>query len=220
MKQRTPKNSGRPPRIPLTLIYVPGLFDRLKWVQFLQRKAVATWRTFGVRPQVFVMGWSLDAAFDDRLGELEKLVDAALARGEKVALVGASAGATAVLALLAKHPEKISAVVTICGKIHRPDNIPEPVLELNSVFDQGLDELPALLEELGEDQLGRTLALHAYRDHIVPPEDAVLNGAHNRQIPALGHVPGIAVALLSFAPLITKFCKAQAAVHTERESGS
>ena len=208
MKQRT-RNT------PLTLIYVPGLFDRIKWVQFLQRKAVDTWRPLGVRPQGFVMGWSLDAAFDDRLGELEKLVDAALARGDQVALVGASAGATAVLALLAKSPEKISAVVTICGKIHRPDNIPEPVLEVNTVFDQGLDELSTRLGTLGKAELGRTLALHAYRDHIVPPEDAVLEGAHNRQIPALGHVPGIATALLSLAPTITGFCKNKAArTHT------
>lgn len=219
MKQRTLHRDNQRPRTPLTLIYVPGLFDRISWLQYLQRKAVAMWRPYGVRPQVFVMGWSLDAAFDDRLAELEKLVDAALERGEQVALVGASAGATAVLGLLAKSPEKIAAVVTICGKIHRPDNIPEPVLEVNNVFDQGLDRLSKDLHEFENAELNRILALHAYRDYIVPPEDAVLNGAHNRQIPALGHVPGIGVALVSFAPMITKFCKVQAASMKRAEQG-
>lgn len=195
----------------VTLIYIPGLFDRIGWLQFLQRQAIATWRALGVSPQVFVMGWSTDADFTQRLAELEELVDAALARDSKVVLVGASAGASAVLALLAKSPEKISAAVSICGKIHRPQSIPEPVLEFNSVFDQALDQLPLRLEQLTSEELGRTLALHAYKDGIVPTEDSVIAGAHNRNIPAVGHVPGIATALIGLAPQITTFCRRHAA---------
>ncbi len=190
----------------VTLIYIPGLFDRLGWLQFLQRQTIAAWRALGVTPQVFIMGWSTDADFTQRLTELEELVDSALVQDSKVALVGASAGASAVLALLAQSPEKISAAVTICGKIHRPQAIPGPVLEFNSVFDQALDQLPQRLEQLTSAELGRTLALHAFKDGIVPPQDAVINGAHNRRIPAIGHIPGIATALISLAPLITAFC--------------
>ncbi len=153
------------------------------------------------------MGWSLDARFEDRLDELENLIRNRTQQGERVAVVGASAGASAAVTLLEKCPELVTSATLICGKIHRPDMIPGPVLEYNTVFEQALDQLDERLDNLDPSQRARILSLRAAHDGIVPPQDTIIEGADNRQMPVIGHLTGIAFALMNYGVPIVRFAR-------------
>ncbi|MEV0893106.1 hypothetical protein [Promicromonospora sp. NPDC050262] len=194
---------GKPP---IRLIYVPGLGDRMPPLVHLQREALRTWRAFGVRTTMFRVRWSSDASFEERLDRLDALVDQFEQRGERVALMGASAGAGAVLAEYARR-RSIVAVVIIAGKFLEPEDIIKPVLERNAPFAQSLSTVPKLLEELGPDDRARILSLRSARDGVVDDEDTLLEGAVNETMRVVGHVIAIGYALMFRARRVVRFLR-------------
>ncbi|WP_125772836.1 prolyl oligopeptidase family serine peptidase [Antribacter gilvus] len=197
-------------RAPLRVVFVPGLGDRLGWLVHLQREAVRAWRPLGVRTAMFRVRWSADVSFEDRLDALDRFVDQFEARGERVALVGASAGAGAVLAAFARRPH-LPAVVIIAGKFQDPEDIADQVLDHFGVFHQSLHTVPGLLGSLGPEQRARVLALRSARDGVVDDEDTALEGAVNETMRIVGHVTAIGYALTFRARRIVQFVRQQAA---------
>lgn len=202
---RNPPAAQAPPG-PIRVVFVPGLGDRLGWLVHLQREALRAWRPLGVRTTMFRVRWSADITFEERLDALDRFVDLYEARGERVALVGASAGAGAVLAAFARRPG-LAAVVIIAGKFHEPEDILEPVLDHFGVFQQSLRAVPGLLDELGPEQRARILALRSARDGIVDDEDTQLEGAVNERMRVVGHVAAIGYALVFRSRRIVRFVK-------------
>ncbi|MFJ3403029.1 hypothetical protein [Promicromonospora sp. NPDC090134] len=196
-------HAGKPP---IRLIYVPGLGDRMPPLVHLQREALRTWRALGVRTTMFRVRWSSDASFEERLDRLDALVDQFEQRGERVALMGASAGAGAVLAEYARR-RSIVAVVIIAGKFLEPEDIIKPVLEHNAPFAQSLSAVPKLLEELGPEDRARILSLRSARDGVVDDEDTLLEGAVNETMRVVGHVIAIGYALMFRARRVVRFLR-------------
>lgn len=190
-----------------TIIYIPGLFDHLHWVNRLQRAALKTWTKFGGQPEVFTVRWADDAEFDPRLDALCDRVLELRAQGRQVALVGASAGGSAVVAALARVGEHVRGSVLICGKIHRPQIIPDLVMDRNEVFEDALEETDSALSQLDADVLARLVSLRSIHDAIVPPRDSIIKGAHNIRMPIIGHLAGIGYALLRYGRFVVKFCE-------------
>ena len=191
---------------PIRLIYVPGLGDRMPPLVHLQREALRTWRALGVRTTMFRIRWSSDASFQERLDRLDALVEQCEQRGERVALMGASAGAGAVLAEYARR-RSIIAVVIIAGKFLEPDDIIKPVLEHNAPFAQSLNAVPKLLEELGPEDRAKILSLRSARDGVVDDEDTLLDGAVNETMRVVGHVVAIGYALMFRARRVVRFLR-------------
>lgn len=189
-----------------TIIYIPGLFDRVGWVEALQRRALKSWSKYGGNPEMFTIGWSDEGEFDPRLEELCDRIEQLRAQGRSVALVGASAGASAVVGALARLGTDISASVLICGKIHRPHIIPEVVYDLNEVFEDALDDVSDDIEQLSPEVLSRMVSLRSFKDGIVPPRDSVIQGAKNVRMPVIGHIAGIGFALLRYGRFVVRFC--------------
>lgn len=195
--------TGKPP---IRVIFVPGLGDRLPPLVHLQREALRTWRTLGVRTTMFRVRWSSDASFEDRLDRLDEMIERYEQRGERVALMGASAGAGAVLAAFARR-RSIVAVVIIAGKFLDPDDVLKPVLEHNAPFAQSLSTVPDILAELGPDDRSRILSLRSARDGVVDDEDTLLEGAVNETMRVVGHVIAIGYALMFRARRVVRFLR-------------
>lgn len=104
----------------LTIIYVPGLFDRTRFLLSAQWAALRLWRPLGARVRMFTVGWAGEIAWEERLAALIAMIDARHERGETVALVGASAGASAVLGAFRL------AVTWSRGSAHLRENSPTP----------------------------------------------------------------------------------------------
>lgn len=195
---------------PIRVIFVPGLGDRMRPLVHLQREAVRAWRPLGVRTAMFRVRWSAETTFAERLDALDAMIERFEARGERVALVGASAGAGAVLAAYTRRPGLV-AVVIIAGKFHEPEDILAPALEHFGVFQQSLDTVPHLLSDLGPEQRARILALRSAKDGVVDDEDTMLAGAVNESMRIVGHVLAIGYALTFRSRRIVRFVKEQAA---------
>ncbi len=186
------------------IIYIPGLGDtQVTW----QRRAVSTWRLWGVKPHLFQVNWADGETFEPKMKRLLQLVDECAADG-KVSLVCASAGASAALPVFAARQEVISGVVCIAGKIHNPGAIGGSYRSKNPAFVEAAQLVADALLQL-KDRHGNILSIRSTFDPIVPARDSYLHGAHNKVTIVMGHAATIATQLLFGAPKFLRFLKQQ-----------
>jgi predicted peptidase len=189
------------------VIYVLGLGDHHTRGQHLAPKY---WQLFGVKGHTYLMQWRTKELFAPKLERLLALIDRLAADGSRVSLVGASAGAGAVLVAFAARPDKVAGVVCICGKINHPETVKAWRFKENPAFEASLTELQRVLPQLSRQQRSRIMSLHPFYDGLVPVADTRLPGARELLIPAFGHVFSIFVALVFAAPIFIRLLKRQA----------
>jgi pimeloyl-ACP methyl ester carboxylesterase len=189
------------------VIYVPGLGDHRTRAQ---RLAPKYWEVFGVKGHCYVMNWRDKEAFAPKLTRLLQLIDELAKGGNKVSLVGTSAGASAVLVAYAARQDKISGVICICGKINHPETIKPSRFIENPAFKESLSELQRALPVLGPEARARIMSIHPLRDDSVPPADTIIPGAREQLVPTAGHAFSIGITLIFGAGLMMRFLKQQA----------
>ncbi len=192
----------------LHVIYVPGLGD--KKVDG-QRRAVNAWRLWGVEPELFQMNWGDKKPWLPKFQRLLARIDELSEQNKPVALVGVSAGASAVINAYAARKGKIAGVVCIAGKINRPQAIDQRYYVNNISFVTSAHDCEQALQTLTADDRARILSRFAALDLRVTREDSRVPGAHNRLSPTIGHVLTIAVQLIFGAPSFLRFLKHQLA---------
>jgi pimeloyl-ACP methyl ester carboxylesterase len=192
---------------PIHIIYVPGLGDDKVTGQ---RRAISTWRFWGVRSELLQMNWADKETWVKKSARLIKSIDSAADEGYAVALVGASAGGAAVINAFAKRKDKICAVVLLSGKILYPEAIGANVRKNNPAFITASQQCQASIRTLNEADLSRVLSRFALRDDVVPERDSRLSGAVNQRILSVGHSVTIATQLVFGAPSFISFIKRQA----------
>lgn len=185
------------------VIYVPGIGDTKTTFQEL---AVKTWRLYGVVPHTFAMRWADGEAFESKFTRFLTYIDGLLAKGHQVSLVGASAGASVVLNAFAARPD-IHGVVTIAGKINRPEAIGAWYHRNAPAFVQSARQAQDSLATLTLEQRSRINSRYGLIDVIVPQKDSIVKGAKNRKVLSIGHAPTIAHQLTIGAPLHIRFLK-------------
>lgn len=190
------------------VLYVPGLGDKKRWLLWLQKQALKTWRVYGVRVEMLTMRWADDAPLEPRFKKLISRIDELHKAGNKVSLVGTSAGASAVISAFSLKTDKIDGVVTICGKLK--GDMPDAIKELNPCFAESFEMLKKSLKKLNNNHRKRIMALTATRDSVVPPEEATIDDAVNKQLRTAGHNITCSYALLFKPRLITRFLKSLA----------
>ncbi|HVC36133.1 MAG TPA: alpha/beta hydrolase [Candidatus Dormibacteraeota bacterium] len=166
------------------IIYVPGLGDDLYRLQSL---AIKLWRLWGVNGHTHPMPWSSDETFDSKLARLLTEVDRYLDQGHNVSLVGASAGASAVLHAYAQRRTKIAGLVYLCGKINHPQTVSKHSYSQNPGFKQSLETLPKALEQLGTKDRSKIMSLYSIKDGSVPYRDTLIDQVLESRLPALRH---------------------------------
>lgn len=171
-------------------IYVPGLGDDRT---LGQDKAVKGWQSVGIKLEYYPVGWADGELFEAKLARLLKHIDELYEKAGPVALLGASAGAGCVLNAAAQRPDKVFAVVSICGKINNP-RFADPVFNTNPAFAGSLKMLPGSLRILQEKHTP-ILSVNSVYDQRVPLKDTVIDGAQTIRMPMILHVPTIAYAI-------------------------
>lgn len=187
-----------------TVIYVPGLGDaKING----RRLLVASWRLYSVRPVVHQMSWADKQPFEHKLQALLKHIDERRAAGERVSLVGESAGASAAMNAYAARPGSIHRVVCICGKLRNPETIHPATYRQNPAFAESMDLLPQSLASLSTSQLSRVRSIHPLADPTVPVPDTIIAGAEERTIPTVGHATSIVLGNVLFSWRMVPFLK-------------
>jgi dienelactone hydrolase len=193
----------------LHVIYVPGLGDKKVSGQ---QKAVRTWRWWGVEPELFQMNWGDKEPWQPKFDRLLARIDALSKQGKSVGLVGASAGASAVINAYAARTSQLVGVVCIAGKINRPETIGDRYRRNNISFVTSAYDCEQALQTLQADDRRHILSRFALLDETVMKADSRVPGVHNRLSPTVGHVVTIAAQLIFGAPSFLRFLKRQANV--------
>ena len=189
---------------PLHIIYVPGILDNL---YHIQSTAVRTWRFSGAHGHCHEMPWlgpeSYEPKFQRLLGEIDKHA----AEGHDVALVGASAGASAVLNAYVARPDKIKGVMLLCAKINYPETVSPKTYARNPAFKESLEQLQANLAKLTTRQKERILSCYSPADGLVPYEATVIPGVRQTRLPPIRHGRAILYGITFGVPGFIRFLK-------------
>jgi len=191
---------------PLHLIYVPGILDDIYHVQSV---AVATWRLHGVEGHCHEIPWAGPEAWQPKFERLLAKIDQLTAQGYAVGLVGASAGASAVLNAYAERPDQITGVVYICAKINASQTVSSKTYADNPAFKTSLAQLQKNLTRFSSADKAKMLSLYSPADKSVPHSATVIPGVQEQQLPALSHSKAILYSLTPGASIVIGFFKRQ-----------
>jgi hypothetical protein len=189
------------------IIYVPGILDDIYRAQTL---AVATWLLYGVHGHCHAFPWAGDENYDQKFDKLLAAIDKYADDGHLVSLVGASAGASAVINAYVARSSKITGLVYICGKINGPETVSEATYNHNPAFKTSMDQLQTNLKRLKGDDKSRMLSLYSPADQTVPHRATTIAGVEERALPSISHGRAIMYSLTVGAPIIISHLKRHA----------
>lgn len=175
-----------------TVLFIPGLGDGKIRGENLAIKLLAPWRLDG---EYFPIYWHKKEDFKTRIAELSKRIAELNSEGRRVVLVGYSAGASAAINALSANKEKVSRIILICGKIQNLDKINDSYFKLNPKFGGSVELLKKSLPDLDAEQRAKVLSIRPIFDETVPVKDTIIQGAKNKRVFMVGHVPTIAYCL-------------------------
>ena len=191
---------------PLHIIYIPGLGDDQVGSQLT---AVKTWQWWKVEAELYQMHWADNEPWDDKFKRLINRIDE-LSRSKTIALVGASAGATAVINAYAARKDIIIGCVLIAGKVNHPEAIGPRYRHRNPSFITSAYSCERSLATLNQRDRQSILSRYGMFDEIVPLSSSKIPGAHNKIMPSFSHVITIATQITLGAPSFMHFLKQQA----------
>ncbi len=188
----------------LHCIYIPGLGDnRVRG----QQAAVNTWRLWGVSAEVVRMCWADGEPWEAKQVRLLRRIDELLAEGSPVALVGASAGASAVINAYAARKDKLVGCVLIAGKVNRPAAIGSYYYRHAPAFIDSVRQCQTSLRQFDSGHRRRILSRYARTDPVVAQADSVIEGAYNQCVAVSGHAYMIGSQIVFGARTFTRFLK-------------
>lgn len=174
------------------VIFVPGLGDDI-WGQGLY---VRFWRLRGIRGHIHEIPWKGHGAWESKFQRLLDEIDTYAKQGHQVSLLGASAGASAVIHAFAQRQDKITAVAYICAKINGPETVSEKAYATNPAFKTALYSLEDALKKLSNDDRARMHSFYSPGDNYVPYEATTVKGVAEDKIVPLPHGAAIIFSLI------------------------
>lgn len=176
------------------ILYIPGLGDHYDG---FRRACLKSWRLWGVTAEHVPITWYDGGDFDDKYGRIKRAIDKL--KGQRVVVVGESAGATLALQIAANEPD-VHRVITLCG-VAKPDTPISGYLRRKApALDHGVNTLPTDFDV-------DVHSIRAFSDAIVGKRYSVVEGARQHVIWSIGHFTTIALCLTILAPIITTIAK-------------
>lgn len=161
-----------------------------------QDDAVKGWAKHGVKLEYFSLGWGYKEPFKPKLERMLKKIDELYAlESKQIILVGASAGASAIINAYAQCKEKVAKLVYICGKIQNPQTIGVSYYQENPAFEGSMKTLRVNLDRLSSSDKAKFLSVIPIYDNLVPVADTKIEGVKELKMPIAGHSLSIAYAI-------------------------
>ncbi len=149
-----------------------------------------------MRGHIHEMPWKGNGAWEPKLQRLLHEIDMLAEQGHQVSLVGASAGASAVLHAYAERKDKITGVAYLCAKINAPETVSEKTYAINPAFKTALYSLQDVLNTLTPEDKAKLHSFYSPGDHYVPYEATTVQGVAESKIAPLMHGPAIIFSLI------------------------
>jgi hypothetical protein len=187
------------------VIIIPGLGDKTTKLSLATRH----WRRYDLEPVIHSIGWHDEKKFQSKLQIFVSMIDEFVKNGDRVSLVGCSAGGSAVLNAFLKRKTKVHKVINVCGRLQKGVEQGYRSFTSRTASSPAFAESVKLVEQqeqfLSTRDRKRIMTVRPlWYDEVVPEKTAMLSGAYNTIVPIPGHVFGITMALTLFSrPLIT-----------------
>lgn len=190
------------------VIVLPGLSDDVNNLKLL----TSWWQKLGLKVHVLKVGWHDDSvSFEAILEKILLFVDKLGDKGEKVSIIGISAGGSLALNIFMERPEKIDKCVNICGRLRAGKHMYR-TLERMSMTSKSFRDSVLLLQQR-EYQIRYNIrrkimtVTARFGDELVPADTSFLEGAYNTKIPTFEHIISIVFALTLGSKFIFDFIR-------------
>lgn len=125
------------------VIIIPGLGDNVGLTSWATKR----WKRYSLESIVYPMEWNnAERQFQTKLNQLTALIDQYAAGGDKVSLVGCSAGASAALNAFFERQSAVNKAVSICGRLKTGNQQGFRSLETRAKFSPSFAESVKLFE--------------------------------------------------------------------------
>lgn len=193
-------------------IVIPGLGDGRK-----DLSAVAKWWQnnnnwkikYGIETNVIAFGWAdSPQTLNNKLIDLNILIDNYYKANYKITLIGTSAGASAVFNAYYESRNKVGKLINVCGRLREGVNV-TPTLDQASrrypLFKESVKKCEAKLNSLNREDLDKVLTVRAVFDEVVPSNTVILEGATNIVVSSVEHVLTIGLVMSVFSNRVARF---------------
>jgi pimeloyl-ACP methyl ester carboxylesterase len=191
------------------VILIPGLGDQVKPLKW----AVRNWPDQDLEPIVHAIRWhDGETSFKPKLKILVDMIDSLSRQGDRVSLIGTSAGGSAALNAFIERSGKVHKMINVCGRLRTG-----PVTGFRSfgtktisspAFANSIKLCESREKELSNAERKRIMTVRSlFGDELVPGETTVIQGANNRTVPVPEHMLSIVSALTIFSKPLTSFLK-------------
>lgn len=177
------------------IVFIPGLGEG--FLTNLQNKYVRTWKNKNRRIYVFEPRWSSEEDYENKYSRLTDLIQK-IDKNEKLTIVAASAGGSLATRLLSEI-DRISHAHIISGKNSGADIIGQPYKNRAPALVQSVKASEKTLLR-AVDYENKVTVYKPLTDGVVPLRDMLVGDSTVKRVPAVGHVAGIATALLFYLP--------------------
>lgn len=176
------------------IIYIPGIGDGYDG---FRRFALQFWRLWGVSVEYVPITWHDGGDFEQKM----RYIDQAIGRtvGERIVLIGESAGATLALHASTNH-KRIHRVITLCGVAQPGTPVSSYLRKRAPALDTAVSTLPQMFD----------VDVHSVRglvDWTVGRRWSKTDRATVHTIWTIGHRMTIIVCLTVLAPLMATIAK-------------
>lgn len=190
------------------VIIIPGLGDdvnKMSWV-------IPLWRRHGLEPMIHSIGWHDGKKFRPKLQILVERIDQFSKDGERISLIGCSAGASAALNAFIQRRDIVHKVITVCGRLKSGNQQGFRSFAARTVtspsFAQSIQLFESREDVLSDKDRKKIMTVRAlFGDELVPADTAIVCGAYNAVIPTLEHTFSIAMAVTLFSRPLIAFLK-------------
>jgi len=191
------------------IIVIPGLGDRTKPLEL----AANHWRKHGLEPIMHPVGWhDGEISFRPKLERLVEMIDSLTHEGDRVSLVGTSAGGSAALNAFIERSDQVHRIVNVCGRLRKG-----PLKGFRSfgaktasspAFANSVELCESREEELTSTDRKKIMTVRAmFGDELVPADTTVMLGGYNTLVPTPEHMLSIISSLTIFSKPLIVFLK-------------
>lgn len=179
-------------------IYIPGLGDHF---DLLRRFVLSIrWRNTQTRVTFVPMRWAnRRETYEEKYQRVVKAIEHA--NGDKIILVGESAGGAMALFTFSRYGKEIDGVVTICGYNHDAADVNPRHKTEHPAFYRLMPAVDKTVTSLTPKDRVRITTIYSTGDSTVIPEHSHIDGAKAVVLHKPGHFSNIARVLLSRNPL-------------------
>lgn len=196
-----------------SIIVIPGLGDHKATGIKMLEIATNHWRNQGLEPIIHSVGWhDGENEFQPKLERLVDLIDELVDKGDKVSIVGTSAGGSAALNAFIERKDTVHKVINVCGRLRKGVLTGARSFGAKTAsspaFAESVKLCEANLDTLTDKDKQKIMTVRAmFGDELVPSDTTVIKGAYNTQVPTPEHILSIGAALTVFSKPVILFLK-------------